>query len=220
MKVRCKKFNIYKSIPNDIFTCLDEIVSTIESHKLHLKKSDQRGIVGTPIFDPVGTNESIKQSLVDKDWIANIPIPEEYKFLGSDIDFEKNGILVEVQFSNYPFLLNNLLRSEIFYKSNFIFSKKKTAALIIVTKAKMFPASNSTLYFEQAENQISSLLEHSIFSIPIILIGMFENHSTDTLATWTEYSSSRYSRSVNIRKDITCKISKNGARSKIVISDI
>ncbi|MGA2068642.1 MAG: hypothetical protein ABSG86_26965 [Thermoguttaceae bacterium] len=43
---------------------------------LHLKASDQHGIQGTPIFDPVGTNEYIKAALRKlRGWRDNISLP-------------------------------------------------------------------------------------------------------------------------------------------------
>ena len=73
---------------------------------LHLKQSDQAGIQGSLIFDPVGTNEFVKTRLRrHENWLANPPIPDQLGFLGTDVDFVVNGMLVEIQFSNRPFLL-------------------------------------------------------------------------------------------------------------------
>ncbi|MBC6421058.1 MAG: hypothetical protein GDA43_25880 [Hormoscilla sp. SP5CHS1] len=117
---------------------------------LHLKASSQAGLQGYPIFDPVGTNEYIKTELVNLGWKPNISIPKQYNFLGTHIDAGKAGAIVENQFSNYPFLLNNTIRSEFFFKAETRFSGSATKLVIIITKAHMFPASNSTLYYEQA----------------------------------------------------------------------
>jgi hypothetical protein len=94
-----------------------DLADVMQSMPLHLKASDQAGIQGTPIFDPVGTNEYIKAELGKRGWDSGIPIPTEYNFLGTGVDFGRQGLLVEVQFSNYPFLLNNTIRSELFYKA-------------------------------------------------------------------------------------------------------
>ncbi len=88
-------------------------------------------------------------------WLVNIPIPVDYSFLGTDIDFGKAGVIVESQFSNYPFLLNNTLRSELFFKAGTIFAGHPTQLVILITKALMYPASNSTLYYEQAVRQLT-----------------------------------------------------------------
>nr|WP_016949621.1 type II restriction endonuclease BglII [Anabaena sp. PCC 7108] len=173
---------------------------------LHIKASDQAGIQGNPIFDPVGTNEYIKAALIQSGWQSNIPIPIPYRFLGKEVDFCKSGIIIEIQFSNYPFLLNNTLRSELFFKAKTEFAGHPTNILILVTKALMFPASNSTLYYEQAVNQLTALVINKVFDIPIRLIGLFEQKNTTVPVIWSQYLSERYSRTVNNRITRQCEI--------------
>jgi hypothetical protein len=170
---------------------------------LHVKPSDQRGIQGELIFDPVGTNEYIKSALVKLKWQNNIVIPAEYRFLGKEIDFAKVGIILEIQFSNYPFLLNNTLRSELLFKAGTIFAEYPTKLVIIITKAQMFPASNSTLYYEQAAQQLKALIQNHVFDVPIRLIGLFEERDTITSVISSVYQEKRYSRIVQTR--ISCR---------------
>jgi len=174
----------------------DEVSAALSGILLHLKASDKAGIQGHPIFDPVGTNQAIKNVLISSGWRSNILIREEFKFLGTDIDFEKGGLLVEVQCSNYPFLLNNLLRSELFFKAKVCFSGPPIEAVLIITKAHMFPASNSTLYYEQAVSQMSALAANKVFEVPMRVVGLFEEVDRKIKVHWTEYHNSRYSRTV------------------------
>lgn len=182
-----------------------EIEQTLTSIPLHLKASDQNGKQGSTIFDPVGTNEAIKNSLTPKGWAANVPMPEKFKFLGTDVDFVKNDLLIEVQFSNYPFLLNNLVRSELLFKANTGKPQLNIQAAVIITKAHMFPASNSTLYFEQAEKQLNELALNNVFDIPVRLVGLFENIGQIN-AVHTTYLAPRYSRTVKQRTNINLDI--------------
>lgn len=177
-----------------------ELEQVLTAMPLHLKASDQAGIQGKAIFDPVGTNQHIADGLgaPQRGWVGGIPIPPAFSFLGTGVDFGKNGVVVEVQFSNYPFLLNNTVRSELFYRAETIFHALPTRLVVIVTKAGMFPSSNSTLYFEQAVNQLTALAQHGVFTVPIRLVGLFETTGTVT-ATWTDYSAARYSRTVGMR---------------------
>ncbi|MBE9198800.1 restriction endonuclease [Nodularia sp. LEGE 06071] len=183
-----------------------EVSTILTAMPLHIKASDQAGIQGNPIFDPVGTNEYIKTAFINRGWQSNIPIPAPFRFLGTDIDFAKAGIVIEIQFSNYPFLLNNTLRSELFFKSKTEFAGYQTNLVILVTKALMFPASNSTLYYEQAVNQLTALAENKVFDVPIRLVGLFEQSNTTVPVVWTEYLSKRYSRNVNTRVSGQCQI--------------
>ena len=187
----------------------EDVSGSIISMPFHIKNSDQRGKIGEPIFDPVGTNNFIKNELnKKKDWIPNYKIIDKYRHLGTDVDFVSKGILVEVQFSNYPFLTNNLLRSEIFYKSEILPFKKKVEGLIIITKSGRIPASNSTLYYEQAKKLIDSLIAEGIFSIPIRLINLFTNEGICQICK-TKYKESRYSRDIDEREIFSAKIISN-----------
>lgn len=190
------------------------ISTTLNQMPLYLKASDQEGKKGKPIFDPVGTNQHIKGDLVSNGWESNIPIPDNFDFLGTDIDFGKRGMIVEVQFSNYPFLLNNTVRSELFYKSGWVVDGMKVKMALIITKAHMFPSSNSTLYFEQARNQLDELSKHGVFNIPVRLVGLFESYDIPINAIHTTYSETRYSRSVVAQNQITCTLEDRSSRKK------
>ena len=189
-----------------------QLEKCLQNMPLHLKGSDQKGKQGDPIFDPVGTNEYIKSEISQiQGWTPNYPIIKQYKHLGTDVDFVSKGILVEVQFSNYPFLTNNLLRSELFYKSQTLPFGSKVEGLIIVTKSGKYPSSNSTLYYEQAKNLIDSLCDEGVFSIPIRLVCLDIVIGINDL-NWSQYSEKRYSRDVSTRKLVRGRVSVTGTR--------
>lgn len=151
MQIRFTDFNNAGNVVAGTYaTEWAEIEHVLTAMPLHLKASDQAGIQGKAIFDPVGTNQHIADQLTTapRSWAGGIPIPAEFSFLGTDIDFGKNGVVVEVQFSNYPFLLNNTVRSELFFRAQTVFHARPTQLVVIVTKAGMFPSSQSTLYYE------------------------------------------------------------------------
>ncbi|WP_213361028.1 hypothetical protein [Brachymonas denitrificans] len=193
-----------------------ELEQVLLNMPLHLKASDQDGKQGSPIFDPVGTNEYIAAALTPLGWGGGIPIPPAFSFLGTDIDFGKNGLLAEIQFSNYPFLLNNTIRSQLFFNAGTVFHGAPTGLVVIVTKAGMFPSSNSTLYYEQAVNQLNALAQNGVFTVPIRLVGLFESVG-QVNATWTDYAAARYSRTVAARYQRAVTITQGRAgRCKIV----
>lgn len=216
MQVRVSDFNGAADLMSGALSAQWQTLSQVlEQMPLHLKSSDQAGLQGKAIFDPVGTNEHIKEQLLQNaGWASRVVIPKEYQFLGTDVDFISGALLVEVQFSNYPFLLNNLLRSELFFKAQTLFGGVALAAAVIITKARMFPASNSTLYYEQAFRQLSALAEKSVYDAPIRLVGLFEKYG-DVAVTWTEYHKPRYSRTVVSRSNRTAAISAPKAPSGI-----
>jgi hypothetical protein len=172
---------------------------------LHLKASDQDGKQGTLIFDPVGTNAYLKAHLSPLGWKA-ADIAPAYNFLGIDVDFAKLGVILEAQFSNYPFLLNNLLRSELFFREKVRFDSAPMSVVVILVKAAMFPASNSTLYFEQALKQLNGLAKYKLFTVPVRLVGLFSPVQRGIPASFTTYSAARYSRTVNEATPILCDV--------------
>ena len=208
---------------NDIFQ-LDcpadwaEIEAVLRELPLHLKPSDQANRRGTPIFDAVGTNRGIKEGLTTRGWKSSLPIPDAYRFLGTDVDFAKNEVIMEVQFSNYPFLLNNTIRSELFFKAGLRFTHSIVRVLVIISKAGMFPSSNSTLYYEQAVKQLTALSRNGVFDVPIRLVGLFEA-TGEVTATWTQYTRPRYSREVAHQETIDIAIRPGpGPRSIITFN--
>lgn len=171
-----------------------EIDSCLSSMSVYLKASDQAGKQGSYIFDPVGTNGAIKSDLINRNWSPNVKVAKEFKFLGTDVDFVKRGVVIEVQFSNYPFLYNNIIRSELFLKAGALFGGHSFEVLTVVAKSGMFPASNSTLYYEQAKRQLDALIKYNVVDVPIRLVGLFEAKGSPVSANLTTYSAARYSR--------------------------
>lgn len=197
MLVRSTDFNnVAALLDGELAVESAELSGVLAAMPLNLKASDQAGKQGDLIFDPVGTNAHIKTALLDLNWRSGIGIPDEFSFFGTDVDFVKKGLLVEAQFSNYPFLLNNTVRSELLYKSKTPLAGEAIRAVVIVTKAGMFPASNSTLYYEQAVSQLTALAKNRVFDVPMRLIGLFAERDQPTQIRVNEYDNPRYSRTL------------------------
>jgi len=182
-----------------------DLHSVLKRLVLQLKPSDQRGKKGSPIFDPVASNAAVKAALERKGWPANIPIPGDLAFLGTDVDFFRRGVLVEAQFSNYPFFLNNVVRSALLAKSNTELEGAPVRAVAIVTKGHMFPASNSTLYYEQAVNQLTEFAKYGVFDVPIRVVGLLVDVGKAVPADWRTYPD-RYSRAPKSKERIKCRL--------------
>jgi hypothetical protein len=172
----------------------DDLEQCVTELPMCLQASDQRGKVGDPIFDPKATNAFLTAASQARGW-HKIPVPNGLTEFGTDWDGGKNETLAEWQFSNYPFLWNNVIRSEGVWRNGTRLNHMKLIkALVVVTKSGLFPASNSTLYFEQARAQLQAATSFSSFEIPIRLVGLFIQDEVDRVTgRWTEYSA-RYSR--------------------------
>ena len=173
-----------------------EIEGIIRRLPLCFQGSLQAGIGGSPIFDPKATNAFLTSQALALGWSV-IPVPADLREFGADWDAGKGASLAEWQFSNYPFLWNNVIRSEAVYKYEVrLGNLEPIKALIVVTKSCVFPSSNSSLYFEQANAQLSGVTRIKAFSIPIRLVGLTLTPETKSIAvTWSEYGG-RTSRTV------------------------
>jgi hypothetical protein len=208
MKLQVSDYNNAQSLFNDPLKGVwAELSSSLRALPLQLKPSDQSGKDHSPIFDPVATNAVIKHLLQQRGWATNIVIPAAFDFLGTDVDFLKKGVLVEAQFSNYPFLLNNVVRSELIAQSGTCLQDEQVTAVVIITKAHMFPSSNSTLYYEQAVKQLSALAQHGLIKSPMRLVGLFEDMDERVDAMWHEYPQ-RYSRSAANSTKVRCTLTR------------
>lgn len=172
-----------------------ELWDVLAALRPQLQASDQANRVGVPIFDPKGTNASLTAAAAESGWFK-VPLPVELRPFGQDWDAGKGTVLAEWQFSNYPFLWNNITRTEAVFQSEAVLPPLTgpVDALVIVTKSGSLPASNSTLYFEQALAQIERVTTLGIFHIPIRLVGLGIDESTDVLdCDWNVYPA-RYAR--------------------------
>lgn len=178
----------------------DDLSSILKHMPIYLQASDQAGKKGTPIFDPKGTNEHLSREALTLGWRA-VPVPDELTPFGNDWDAGKRDVLAEWQFSNYPFLWNNVIRSEAVYRGRVALpGMAPISAMVVVTKCGLFPSSNSTLYFEQAREQMKVVMRFGTFSLPIRLVGLSVDITATTIeATWSDYGT-RYHRDAGRRE--------------------
>jgi hypothetical protein len=214
VKIKSTDYNGAAAIVSPLWGVIENAIAEMP---LRLKASDQAGLQGNMIFDPVGTNSALKEALVAAGWHPKVTIPSAYQCLGTDVDFEKDGVILEVQFSNYPFLLNNVIRTYLFSCQRVAFNGRVPKALIVITKCKVFPASNSTLYFEQGKNQLDILAASNVAPFPIRLVGLSEDAGSKVPCICKMYHNPRYSRTVVDEKPMTCAIQSAGARARFVL---
>ena len=193
-----------------------EIEVALEGLLLPVKASDQAGKQGRLIFDPVGANEAIKTALAGQGWSQRPRIPREWSAFGVDVDFDKQGVLVEVQFSNYPFLSNNVMRANLFFAERVALPEVGAVkCAVVVTKAKLFEASNSTLYYEQAVRQIQLLLTSASIHLPLRVLGLMAERGAIAPAVFTSYHTSRQSRTVLQQRRVEVLVGGGGAPREV-----
>jgi hypothetical protein len=191
-----------------------EIAKIIDDLIPSFQASDQAGIQGSPIFDPKATNLALSAMAARLSW-RSVPVPIGLRAFGDDWDSGKNRTLAEWQFSNYPFLWNNVIRTEAVFQQNIpLVGIEKVEALLIVTKSGIFPSSNSSLYYEQAKAQLDVVTTLNVFDVPIRLLGLGIPPKIDRFdAIWTTYAA-RTSRTVVGTRSCEIAVSWTGRSSK------
>jgi hypothetical protein len=165
----------------DITEILDDLTPSFQP-------SRQNKIKGEAIFDPKAINLALLGGAETKGW-SPMSLPAELSAFGVHWDSGKNRTLAEWQFSNYPFLANNVIRTEAAFQRNIpLFGEDGVEALLIVTKSCVFPSSQSTLYYEQAKAQLEVAVALEMLSLPIRLIGLgIDPGEPKFNAVWTTY---------------------------------
>lgn len=195
-----------KKTPPDLVA---EIESVLKRMKLPVKYSQQKGKHHKLVFDPIAANEFISAKLGAKGW-QKIDIPDAMSALGVDIDFGKQGIWGEAQFSNYPFFINNIVRASVIHKKGTALPPMgKVESVVIVTKCGMFDSANSSLYYEQAVEQLRFLDSEKMIPVPVRIIGLSVPRETRVAAQVVAYAG-RTSRTVKSKEDIWCEIGSKG----------
>lgn len=190
--------------------CWRDIVTVISSMPVFLQGSQQSGIIGNAIFDPKATNSFLTETLRTHGWKA-VPVPPSLTEFGVDWDGGKGTTLAEWQFSNYPFLWNNVIRTEAVVKSGLSLAGFGVAkALIVITKSGLFPSSNSTLYYEQAHAQLKTVTQLGAFDVPIRLVGLsIPQDARELDVVWSAYPG-RYSRAADAKTNKRLAITWRG----------
>lgn len=187
-----------------------QLEAVIGSVPPQLQPSDQRERLGAPIFDPKATNALLTARAAAYGW-DKVPVPSELRPFGSDWDAGKGPVLAEWQFSNYPFLWNNIIRTEAIFQSEAMLPQlgHRVEAMVVVTKSGAFPSSNSTLYFEQAHAQIDTVTALGVFNVPIRLVGItIPSDAASLEVDWNQYPE-RYGRQVATTERVVMSVAWN-----------
>jgi hypothetical protein len=188
-----------------------EVDDVLRAMPLQVKLSDQANRTDRLIFSPVASNAHIGKALTARGWTAAIPFPDTHQALGIGGDYGKGGILLEAQFSNYPFLLNNVVRTNVLYNAQLPLAMMgPIEAAIIVTKGKLFDAANSTLYYEQAVQHVEFMVKGNSVQVPLRLIGLMADRGIPQRARLVEYHAKRYSRTLIKSAEVLVQVGSPG----------
>jgi len=162
----------YPELSNEI----DEIIEAVPCLG-RTKESKEKGMEGTDLFGPKDINEKFKEEFYERDWeegrdyfdieIPNYPhvVKNSYK----QWDFEKDDIMVEVQFGKYAFMFYDLAKFQFFYNRG----KMEIGVEIVPCHLLQKEMSSGVSYGEQLVNDLERI-GRNFPSVPvkIILIDM------------------------------------------------
>jgi len=151
----------FPSEHRDICTVLSTIVCP-------MKESQQSGKQGVWIFDPIGMNAILREQLTMRGWKAKVPLAERRK-AGNDVDFYKNGVVIEAQFGNFAYLQSDVARLEALHTGVVQLRGSPPVELgVLITVQKNMPRANSVSDFEIATTRAVIIAR----TIPLVVFGL------------------------------------------------
>jgi hypothetical protein len=91
---------------------LNDILCVLDNAPYQVQLCGQKGRQGELIFSPSVTNTVLENDFVSRGWEARVPLFNAGYDTGKDVDFYKNGVVVEVQFAHYGLCLTDISRME------------------------------------------------------------------------------------------------------------
>ncbi|MCC7494022.1 MAG: hypothetical protein IT204_16815 [Fimbriimonadaceae bacterium] len=182
-----------------------QLAHLIAATPLFVKASQQAGQQGRLRFDPVATNRHLVAGLSGLGWQDRVQLPALVGPFGTAVDFALGGIVLEVQFSNYPFFANNVIRAAALWRARGTVADHPVAGLLVLAARGDLPSANSSLYYEQANRQLALLVDQGIVTVPVRLVGLgwAVGETTAILSTYADARSRTLHRSEQVRCRVT-----------------
>lgn len=146
-----------------------EFIEMIAEVPYHVQLCRQKGRETEMIFSPSMANAELKKRLVDKNWSANVPIANPSYHSGKDVDFYKNGVVLEVQFAHYGLMQADVGRMEELRTGGLALAGgfPVDCGIELVVTNRM-PRSQSVAHLGQALTRAAPLAR----TLPLILVGI------------------------------------------------
>lgn len=146
-----------------------EFNETLAQIPYHVQLCRQKGRENEMIFSPSMANAAIKELLLKKGWSAGVPIQNPSYQSGKDVDFYKNGVVLEVQFAHYGLMQADVGRMEDLRSGTLKLAGALSvdSGIELVVTNKM-PRSQSVAHLEQALTRAAPLAR----TLPLVLAGI------------------------------------------------
>lgn len=147
----------------------DEIDNVLQDLKYGVQLCRQKDRETELIFSPSTSNERICDRLTALGWAPGVALQNPSYDTGKEVDFYKNGIVLEVQFAHYGLLQTDISRMQRLFDGGLKLSNggKVKCGIEIVVNSDM-PTSQSVSHFGQATSRGAAIAS----SVPLRLVGI------------------------------------------------
>lgn len=162
---------------------LNELFSVLDNALYQVQFCGQRGRETELIFSPSMSNTVLKDSFTSLGWEAGVPLANPGYDTGRDVDFYKNGVVVEVQFAHYGLCMTDISRMERLYsrslqlQSNPSGAPRHVVAGVEIVVDRHMPTSQSVAHMEQLRTRGAPVA----LTLPLLMIGILAPQPGDTV---------------------------------------
>lgn len=146
-----------------------ELQAVLSETQYHVQLCNQKGRTEERIFSPSMANSALKDALLTRGWEAGVRIENSSYESGKDVDFFKNGVVLEVQFAHYGLLQADISRMEQLHTDVLrLAGGRKVSCGVEIVVTNGMPRSQSVAHMEQAQTRAAPIAR----TIPVALVGI------------------------------------------------
>lgn len=160
---------------------LKDILSVLDHAVYQVQLCGQKGRESELIFSPSVSNAVLKDAFSSLGWEAGLPLANPGYDTGRDVDFYKNGVVVEVQFAHYGLCMTDISRMERLYSGQLQLQPTSAGATrpvvagVEIVVDRQMPTSQSVAHMDQLRTRGAPVAR----SLPLLMVGILPPHVGD-----------------------------------------
>lgn len=155
-----------------------QLLELVAASAYQMQGCGERKRVGEPIFSPSMNNATLRAGFAREGWLCGVPLLTPTPASGRDVDFYKQGVVVEAQFSHYGLLQGDFARMEGLYTGPLALRgglSVECGVVIVVNRA--MPTSQSVSRADQAVGRAAPLAP----TIPVAVVDVLPPEASDVV---------------------------------------
>ena len=160
-----------------------EIESVLANTLYHVQFCGQKGRTSDLIFSPSQSNTAIENAFIAAGWEAGVSLTNPGYDTGRNIDFYKNGVAIEVQFSHYGLCMTDISRMERLFTRNLHLHPSPEGTLrpvvagVEIVIDRSMPASQSVTHMDILRTRGAPIAQ----KLPLLMVGILPPQSGDSI---------------------------------------